>query len=208
MTATATSASRKRTSGLRTSQRTRNIWRASKLGGKTRPTNWSNIFRWYRGGWGRYSQVDPLSPGGQPHFDVNRVYRFMRPDVPFPGIDDDMVRQWSGNEFPYAANNPTNNTDRQGLRALRCRVFTLVSMDGPGDARRCIMGGTCVSAWNELDAGITGGTILIPNCFACPRYCTFRQWGGVVVWVARGTDFRCEPWTPVYGSGPAGPDVF
>jgi len=132
----------------------------------------------------------------------------MRPDVPFPGIDDDMVRQWSGNEFPYAANNPTNNTDRQGLRALRCRVFTLVSMDGPGDARRCIMGGTCVSAWNELDAGITGGTILIPNCFACPRYCTFRQWGGVVVWVARGTDFRCEPWTPVYGSGPAGPDVF
>jgi len=51
MTATATSASRKRTSGLRTSQRTRNIWRASKLGGKTRPTNWSNIFRWYRSSW-------------------------------------------------------------------------------------------------------------------------------------------------------------
>jgi len=60
MTATATSASRKRTSGLRTSQRTSNIWRANKLGGKTRQTNCSNIFCWYRGSWGRYTQADPI----------------------------------------------------------------------------------------------------------------------------------------------------
>lgn len=38
-----------------------------------------NIYRWYRAGWGRYSSVDPLAPGGLGHFERGRMSRFKSP---------------------------------------------------------------------------------------------------------------------------------
>ena len=69
MTATATAVSRKLASGPSTSSRTANVWPASKLRRKWRQTNGNNIFRWYRPGWGRYTQSDPLglSIGSSPN---------------------------------------------------------------------------------------------------------------------------------------------
>jgi RHS repeat-associated protein len=61
MTATATRVSPKRTSGRSTWRSTPNVRRTSKLAPETRQTNCSNIFRWYRSGWGRYTQDDPVS---------------------------------------------------------------------------------------------------------------------------------------------------
>src|SRR6266508_5450508 len=135
MTATATSASRKRTSGLRTSQRTRNIWRASKLGGKTRPTNWSNIFRWYRSSWGRYTQADPIGLRGGPNvfgYAGARPTRFIDPlglirvsccgENLQPAIDNARLRmrllESTGSE-----NNP--NGTNVVTAETACRVFTM-----------------------------------------------------------------------------------
>jgi RHS repeat-associated protein len=49
-----------------------------------------NIFRWYRAGWGRYTQSDPISVGGGATWGVNLLYG-------------------------YAADNPTFNTDPFGM---------------------------------------------------------------------------------------------
>jgi YD repeat-containing protein len=40
-----------------------------------------NVHRWYRSGWGRYSSVDPLVPGGLGHFERGRMSRFMPPGI-------------------------------------------------------------------------------------------------------------------------------
>ena len=49
------------TSAHPTSRRATNVWRANKLRPKSRPTIESNISRWYRPGWGRYTQADPFT---------------------------------------------------------------------------------------------------------------------------------------------------
>lgn len=59
MTAPSTIASRNRTSGRSTWRRRTNARRARRLGRESRQANGNNVFRWYRGGWGRYSQADP-----------------------------------------------------------------------------------------------------------------------------------------------------
>lgn len=60
MTATTTAVSWKRIPGSSTSVCRSNTRRSRKLGAKSRQTNCSNIFRWYRAGWGRYTQADPI----------------------------------------------------------------------------------------------------------------------------------------------------
>lgn len=60
MTATAATANRKLTSGSTTWRAKPNARRSKKLDRESRQTNWSNIFRWYRSGWGRYTQADPI----------------------------------------------------------------------------------------------------------------------------------------------------
>ena len=51
-----------------------------------------NIFRWYRAGWGRYTQADPVALAG------------------------DM------NLFEYAVDDPASAADRNGLAAVRVKV--------------------------------------------------------------------------------------
>lgn len=60
MIATATEVKPKHTSGRSRWCAADNVRRASKLDRKPRQTNCSNVFRWYRAGWGRYTQRDPL----------------------------------------------------------------------------------------------------------------------------------------------------
>jgi len=88
MTATATRVRPKRTSGRSTWRATTNARRSSKLDRKTRQTNCNNIFRWYRSGWGRYTQFDPDRESG----------------VRYP--------------YAYVGNRPTVMTDPLGLKAF------------------------------------------------------------------------------------------
>jgi RHS repeat-associated protein len=90
MSATATRVSPKRTSGRSTWRATTNVRRTSKLARETRQTNCSNIFRWYRSGWGRYTQSDPLGKLGDP------------------------------NPYAYALDNPIAFADPLGLKVFKC----------------------------------------------------------------------------------------
>src|ERR1043165_7143307 len=89
MTATAAAVKPKRTSGPSTWRRASSARRSWKLDRKTHRTNCSNIFRWYRAGWGRYTQADPIL-GSDPN--ANYVYG-------------------------YAKQNPLSYTDPTGLLA-------------------------------------------------------------------------------------------
>jgi len=96
-----------------------------------------NIFRWNRAGWGRYSSVDPLAPGGLGHFDRGRMSRFTSP---FASARERFMREnaeisnpaqleisstWrrptpkglsdATNPYAYAANSPVMYTDPLGL---------------------------------------------------------------------------------------------
>jgi hypothetical protein len=96
MTAPATSVNAKRTSGSTTWRRNANARSTRNLDRETRRTNCSNIFRWYRGGWGRYSQADPLALDAfTPRAERKRVARAL---------------------FEYVYDNPLRYTDSLGLK--------------------------------------------------------------------------------------------
>jgi RHS repeat-associated protein len=63
---------RKPASGPPTPWKTNNVRRARRLAPKSRQTTCNNIFRWYRAGWGRYTQADPIGFDGG---DIN-LYRY------------------------------------------------------------------------------------------------------------------------------------
>jgi len=86
MTALATSASPEHPSGRSTWRAASNARRSRKLGRKTRQTNCSNIFRWYRSDLGRYAQADPI------------------------GLEDGGI-----NPYAYAEENPINLADPDGF---------------------------------------------------------------------------------------------
>lgn len=96
-----------------------------------------NIFRWYRSGFGRYTSVDPLTPGGVGHFERGRMSRFTSP---FAAARDRFMRENATvsnpalvgmssmgrrlsppglsdatNPYAYAADSPVMYTDPLGL---------------------------------------------------------------------------------------------
>jgi RHS repeat-associated protein len=101
MTATAATASRKLASGPSTWRRRANARRARKLDRNSRPTNCSNVYRWYRAGWGRYTQSDPIGLSG------------------------------GGNLYLYAGANPMGNIDPFGLAYFAKRPLKGMPWLGP-----------------------------------------------------------------------------
>jgi hypothetical protein len=74
-----------------------------------------NIFRWYRSGWGRYTQGDPLSVGSLfaesvlPQYDGMYSGRELRQRMYLPQFEQ---------VFGYGINNPTGASDPNGLSAV------------------------------------------------------------------------------------------
>jgi hypothetical protein len=66
-----------------------------------------NVFRWYRAGWGRYSQSDPLLP-------LPRTR-----DLSLFLSEDASARHGVGNPYAYAMSNPAGLTDPSGLTPIK-----------------------------------------------------------------------------------------
>jgi RHS repeat-associated protein len=160
-----------------------------------------NVHRWYRSDWGRYTQVDPLAVGGLGIFVRGQLTRYTVPNVRKLEAHDDAVKEWGVGPFSYAADDPLVVIDRVGLKALRCKVFSLISSPNNKLRGKCVMLGECVSIFDPWDIEVTFGTIYIPSCFKCPRKCTFEAQGNAPIWYDPATSgWDCTPWTPIYRS--------
>jgi len=89
-----------------------------------------NIFRWYKAGWGRYTQADPLAPGGR---GVMLAYHTRTNDQFFKQVDFSTMFNVDprgsvkdvGAQYSYAAGQPLNNTDPTGLRSVPCIAYLM-----------------------------------------------------------------------------------
>src|SRR5436309_275779 len=109
MTATVAEVKPKRTSGRSTWRAPPNVRRARKLDRKTRQIDSNNVFRWYRAGWGRYTQADPIRPA-YPSSGLKANARFDRNKRPEVSSRIE--------PYAYAGDSPLNSIDALGL--ARC----------------------------------------------------------------------------------------
>lgn len=83
-----------------------------------------NIFRWYRAGWGRYTQADPLSVAGMGHFAQGKFSRWSGPER-YLTITNTVERSAAVgsdvNGYVYAGANPTDVIDPLGLEPAKPR---------------------------------------------------------------------------------------
>jgi len=87
-----------------------------------------NIFRWYRAGWGRYTQQDPLGIGGIGLWRGARYSRWTGP-YRYQAIADTVRRTAASlsdaNGYVYAGADPIINSDPLGLEPAKCEIWTL-----------------------------------------------------------------------------------
>ncbi|HKO55331.1 MAG TPA: RHS domain-containing protein, partial [Thermoanaerobaculia bacterium] len=148
-----------------------------------------NIFRWYRGGWGRYTQADPLFSNplrSRRTLVPSDGTVTIRASVGSPSIPRSLLREdelSSGTEvYGYAGNSPLMYKDPLGL--MRCLVFALYYMadyrpSGPPGAtfRGCLYNGLCGGdslhyVEYRLNRTPTYDARGNPTC-QCPKFCTF-----------------------------------
>lgn len=170
-----------------------------------------NIFRWYRAGWGRYTQADPVGVGGR-GIDVRGHWQqYAHSSTASTSSFELLERRHAAALYDYAESAPINNTDRVGLKPFKCSLVTMVEKMGPGPYRRCLMVGTCRDYFDWWDVAGTVGLVIVPDCFRCPKRCTAVERGGGTLWYdPNPSDWTCNPWTPIigFGFGPTGADPF
>jgi hypothetical protein len=153
MTATATRVSPKRTSGRSTWRATSNARRSSKLAWETRQTNCSNIFRWYRSGWGRYTQADPLNLGSLAGGLARSEYLLRKRDLRAQSSIRMRSPQWE-HGYGYVAGRPINFSDPKGLfgpGGLAGAGGAICMLDSPVPGPMDVIGGAVI-----LVAGLWG----------------------------------------------------
>ena len=91
-----------------------------------------NIFRWYRAGWGRYTQADPIGTGGPGLFRADgRVMRFAIfgarntrrvETAPFLETSQAVDLEVAANPYSYVNDSVLSATDPLGLRYILCEM--------------------------------------------------------------------------------------
>ena len=96
------------------------------------PDEHYNIFRWYQSGWGRYTQPDPLGPGGlgimSVSLDSGPEYRKWSDFARFAiQLADEGSPFANLNLYAYAADDPVSGEDELGLwPVLRRRLLSWI----------------------------------------------------------------------------------
>lgn len=145
-----------------------------------------NMFRWHRAGWGRYTQADPLAPGGAGHFEIigNRQ-RFLKWDrrsvqqTLFATSVPEMTARLSSLPYSYAADNAIRFTDPRGLEVILCTVEAVSNVptwtkgkDGTW-SNICHYNGFCEGPSGEYVATVE--FIYSPPCPGCKDVCQYAK---------------------------------
>jgi RHS repeat-associated protein len=119
-----------------------------------------NIFRWYRAGWGRYTQGDPLTVGSLFAGNVLAQYNGMYPDHE---LRHRMYLPQFDQAFGYGAYNPLGVIDRNGLSAAGTLGKLCTSIPHPL-AKALGWAIVAVAAYNAIDNALDQTT----KCNYCP----------------------------------------
>ena len=127
-----------------------------------------NVFRWYRAGWGRYTQADPIRPA-YPSWGLKANARFDRNKRPEVSSKIE--------PYAYAGDSPLNSIDALGL--ARCIYLPIQALSDyqpvapTGTYKGCIYIGTCGGInGDQVVAGIVTLFKYVPPGCPCPLWCT------------------------------------
>src|SRR5436190_5217772 len=154
-----------------------------------------NIFRWYRAGWGRYTQADPIGVLGSLRLDqlltplssafLSRLGSDGLPRIveKFSGPFFQQAPGLPANLYAYVDGNPTRYVDPMGLERVLCTVFRehaipINSPYGSLPGNNCRFTGTCgggpsdqIYTFEKKDPFIYRFN---PPCKECPLACIFE----------------------------------
>ena len=127
-----------------------------------------NVFRWYRGGWGRYTQADPVNLGIIAGRLVPREHAFRKRDLRAQSSIRTRSPQWE-HAFSYVAARPLSYSDAKGLfgpGGLAGFGGAICMLDSPVPGPMDAIGGTVI-----LLAGLWGAANWIDDLFDQPKKC-------------------------------------
>ena len=143
-----------------------------------------NIFRWYRSGWGRYTQADPLNQIGLSIWNAVRKRLASKPIF----VGETLMRPPT-NDFVYVEADPIRRTDPMGLASQEwlCGMSSINPAPIPAPPlgkKLCLYDVYCfklldLMGWNPLTSIYVGAIGMTPpqHCSKCPSKCVFAYFG-------------------------------
>ena len=172
-----------------------------------------NVFRWYRAGWGRYTQADPVGVSGQGHFEDSRLDTWVGSRIARRVRRSRSLAariQSEVNGYQYAGANPLSFVDPRGLSVfppppssggaekILCTVYRVLQYPWKNI---CGYVGKCIGVvtWKTY---LAAGIVEVMPCKECSPVCTYESTAGAI---ANPDDWECTPPMMINTWGPSDP---